>query len=91
MYNATQEQLKNIPLFVEGAVTTTHNTRFERAHLKQLGDSAVIFEVVYHVLSTNYIDYMNAQQEILLKIKAVFDKENIGLAYPTQTVILEKP
>lgn len=90
VYNTTQEQLKNIPLFIEGAITTTHNTRFGRAHLKQLGDSAVIFEVVYQVTSTNYVDYMNAQQEILFKIKGVFDKEKIGIAYPTQTVILEK-
>ena len=90
VYNTTQEQLKNIPSFVEGAITTTKNTRFGRAHLKQLGDSAVIFEVLYYILSTDYLDYMNAQQEILLKLKTVFEKEHIDLAYPTQTVILEK-
>ena len=52
--------------------------------------SSLDFEVIYFIESGDYSVYMNAQQEINLKIKEVFAKEGIEMAYPTQTLYLNK-
>ena len=40
--------------------------------------------------SKEYLDFMNTQQEINFKIKEAFEKEGIEMAFPTQTVFIEK-
>ncbi|MCG2694677.1 mechanosensitive ion channel [Candidatus Parcubacteria bacterium] len=48
------------------------------------------FEIVYYLYSSDYAEFMNAQQEINLKIVERFEKEGIEMAYPTQTIFLKK-
>jgi len=48
--------------------------------------SALVFEVVYYVLSPDYNVYMDIQQEINLELLREFRKEGIDFAFPTQTV-----
>lgn len=63
---------------------------FDRVHLKELADSALLFEVAYHVLTKEYADYMNVQEQINLALLADLKKHKIELAFPTQTVHLQK-
>jgi len=62
----------------------------DRVHFKTFGDSSLNFEVMYHVDSAEYNDYMDIQQEINLQLKEQFEKEGIEFAYPTQTIFVEK-
>jgi len=64
--------------------------RFDRAHLKSFGDSALLFELVYFVESDDYVKYMDANHEFNLGLKAVFEQEGIEFAFPTQTIYVEK-
>ena len=64
--------------------------RFDRAHFQKYGDFALIFEIVYYVLSADYADYMDIQQAVNLEIYEVFEKEGIEFAYPTQTVYVNR-
>lgn len=90
IYETPTEKMKKIPSFVKDAVKKTERVRFDRCHFKAFGDFALIFETVYFVESDDYAEYMDAQQEINLGIKEVFERESIEMAYPTTTVRIAK-
>ncbi len=85
-YETSNEVLKKIPGKVKKIIEEAEMARFDRAHFYRFDDSALTFEVVYFLLSAEYVDYMDTQQEINLKIKAMVEKEGAGFAYPTRTV-----
>lgn len=89
-YQTSAEKLKKIPEMIREIVEAQEKVRFDRAHFQKYGDFALVFEVVYYVLSPDYIRYMDIQQAINLKIFESFEKENIDFAYPTQTLYVNK-
>ncbi|MBN2572169.1 MAG: mechanosensitive ion channel family protein [Ignavibacteriales bacterium] len=89
-YQATLEQLKEIPKTIKEIVESTKDTDFDRAHFFSYGDFSLIFEIVFYINSSDYTKYMDIQQEINFKIKEEFEKRGIEFAYPTQTLFLEK-
>ncbi|MCD4705700.1 mechanosensitive ion channel family protein [bacterium] len=90
VYNTPSEKMKKIPSMIKEIVESEKLARFDRAHFNEFGDSSLSFEVVYYIQTGEYNDYMDANQGMMLKIKTAFEKENIVMAYPTQTVYLEK-
>jgi len=89
-YNTPVEKLKKIPKIIERIIKSIKLAEFDRAHFMQLGDSALIYEIVYYVKTREYVKYADTSQEINLKIKGEFEKEKIEFAFPTQTIYLEK-
>ena len=85
-YNTSAEELKSIPEIIKNIFTDIKNTEFDRSHFKSFGDSALIFETVYYVTSSDYTDYMDAQQEVNLAIVHAFAQHGLNLAFPTTTV-----
>jgi small-conductance mechanosensitive channel len=83
-YQTNLEQLELIPSMVENIIKEIPVLVFERAHFVNYGDFSLNFEVVYFVKTSDYNQYMNAQQQINLRIKQEFDKHGIKFAYPTQ-------
>ncbi len=86
IYQTPAEKLRRIPAILRAAVTAETKTRFDRAHFQTFGDSALVFEVVYFVLSPDYNLYMDIQQNINLAIYEQFMAEKIEFAYPTRTL-----
>ena len=89
-YDASIEKLKKIPTLVQKIIEKFDVTEFNRAHFKEFGDFSLNFEIVYYMLTSDYVEYMNAQQEINLAIVKAFQKEKIEMAFPTQTIHLMK-
>lgn len=89
-YNTNKEKLEKIGGMVETIIEGIEHARFDRAHLKDFGDSALNYEVVYYVLTDDYLEYMDIQEKINLGLIEVFEKEGIEFAFPTQTIYLEK-
>ncbi|QBS37552.1 mechanosensitive ion channel family protein [Thermaerobacter sp. FW80] len=85
-YGTPVQQLERIPAMVREIIESQPHVRFDRGHLKQLGDSALIFEFVYFVTDPDYLLYMDIQQAINLAIYRRFAEEGIPFAFPTQTV-----
>ena len=83
-YETPVEKLRAIPSMIEKIITQTDNVIFDRAHFLAYGDFSLDFEVVYLVTSSDYTAYMDAQQEINLQIKQMFEFKGIEFAYPTQ-------
>ena len=90
-YQTPGETLKRIPGIIRKAVEAQTNVRFDRAHFQKYGAFSLDFEVVYHVLSSDYSEYMDIQQAINLQIYADFEAEGIAFAYPTQTLYVKQP
>lgn len=88
VYTTKAEVLEKIPMIVEQIIKSVKLTTFDRAHLATLGTYSLNFEVVYFIESSEYVDYMNVQQEINLKIFKAFAAEGIQFAYPTQSVVV---
>ncbi len=89
-YQTPADKLKAIPGMLRDAVESQDKVRFDRAHFQKYGDFALIFEIVYYVLSPNYNEYMDIQQEINLKLYSDFEAEGIEFAYPTQTLFVNR-
>ncbi|MBN1913325.1 MAG: mechanosensitive ion channel family protein [Candidatus Omnitrophica bacterium] len=89
-YQTTSRQLKAIPKIIEDIIKGVNDTTFDRAHFFSYGDFALIYEVVYYVMGSDYNKYMDIQQEINFAIKEKLEAEKIEFAYPTQTVYVSK-
>lgn len=85
-YDTLQKHMKQIPVILKEIIEKAEDLRFSRAHFKEFGDSALIFEIVYFVESKEFELHMDRQQEVLLAIKGKFAKEGIVMAFPTQTI-----
>jgi small-conductance mechanosensitive channel len=89
-YQTPAAKLRKIPDMIREAVESQEHVRFDRAHFQKYGDFALIFEVVYYVLSADYNQYMDIQQGINLKIYEDFEADGIAFAYPTQTLYVNE-
>jgi len=90
-FSTPVDKLEKIPGMVRGIVESLDKLRFDRAHFKDLGGSAYTFEVVYWVREPDYKLYMDSQQAINLALVRAFEKEEVQLSYPAQTLALESP
>lgn len=85
-YQTPPEKVRAIPAWLREAVEAAPRTRFDRAHFKEYGDSALVFEIVYYVLDRDYNLYMDVQQAINLAVFDRFAREGVDFAYPTRTL-----
>ncbi|TRO52190.1 mechanosensitive ion channel family protein [Candidatus Bathyarchaeota archaeon] len=84
------KKLKKIPEIIANILKDIKMADLGRVHLKQLGDFSIDFEVVYYIKTGDYDKYMDIQQQINYGILEEFEKEKIGLAYPTQKLFYVK-
>lgn len=86
-YETPTEQVEAVSGIVK-EIVGKHTTlaRFDRAHFKSYGDSALIFEVVYYMLDPDFTKYMDVQQAINLDLLRIFREMNVSFAYPTRTL-----
>jgi small-conductance mechanosensitive channel len=89
-YETEGKLLKKIPSMIETIITKVEGIDFVRAHFTEFADSALLFEVIYTVDSSDYGVYRDKQQEINFAIKDIFEKKGISMAYPTQTLYVEQ-
>ena len=88
VYQTPYEKLGQIQQWLREAVEAQQGTRFDRAHFKEYGDSALVFEIVYYVLTRDYNTFMDVQQAINLAIFERFTREGVDFAYPTRTLYI---
>jgi small-conductance mechanosensitive channel len=87
-YETSQDVVEAIPGMLREIVEEQRGVRFDRVHFKTFGDFALIFEVVYYVLSPDYGMHMDIQQAINLAVFRRFGETGISFAYPTHTLHL---
>ena len=85
-YGTPRDLLRKIPEMIQQAVEAQSDTRFDRSHFTEFGDSAIMFETVYHMIVPDYGKYMDVQQAINLSLHEQFEANGIEFAFPTRTV-----
>jgi small-conductance mechanosensitive channel len=89
-YETPTEKLRWVPGIIKNIIENVDGARFDRSHFQSFGDFALTFETVYYVETGDYNQYMDIQQDINFKIREALEKDNIDMAYPTQTIYLQK-
>ena len=84
-YQTPLDKLRRISQWLREIVKAQQRARFDRAHFKQYGESALVFEVVYYVLESDYNVYMDVHQAINLAIFERLEREGVEFAQPTRT------
>ena len=82
----TIDELRRISQWLRVIVKAQQRTRFDRAHFKQYGEWALVFEAVYYVLDSDYNLYMDVQQAINLAIYERLEREGVEFAQPARAV-----
>jgi len=88
-YATPGDMLQEIPKLLERIVREQPNTRFERCHLKTLGDSCLHFELSYFVQQPKLHSLLDLQQAVNFRILDEFRRLGVKFAYPTQRVLVE--
>lgn len=89
VYKTPPEKLEGINKIIRETIEKMENTRFDRVHFKEYGESSLQFEVVYFVTNSDYKNYMDIQEKINLEIYRRFHAEDIEFAYPTRTIFVQ--
>lgn len=86
-YETSLDDIERIPKIVKEIVSSNQTEiRFDRAHFKGYGESALLFEAVYFVLDPDYNKHMDIQQQINLALLRQFRERGIAFAYPARTL-----
>jgi small-conductance mechanosensitive channel len=86
-YDTPSDKIQKVPKLLERIVREQPNTRFERCHLKTLGEYDLQFELSYFVRQPKLYPLLDLQQAVNFRIIEEFRQQDIGFAYPTQRVI----
>jgi len=92
-YNTPLKKLKKIPDIVKAVIDSEkleYVDRLDRVHFTEFGDFSLNFDIVYYVKTKDYEKYRDTQQAINFAIIDAFEKEGIEMAFPTQTIFLNK-
>ncbi|MEP6885150.1 MAG: mechanosensitive ion channel family protein [Gammaproteobacteria bacterium] len=89
-YGTPPGKLRDIPKLLESIVREQANVRFDRCHLKALGESALHFELSYFAQQPSANPLLDLQQAVNFRIIEEFQRLGVEFAYPTQLVKLDE-
>jgi small-conductance mechanosensitive channel len=90
IYQTPAEKLEEAVEIVKKIIIDHPDVTYDRGHFASFGVFSLDFEFVFFVLSNDYNQYMDIQQDVNLKVYREFEKRGIEFAYPTQTLYLNK-
>ena len=85
-YETPYDKVEAVNGIVERIFADISNARLDRVHFTTFADSALLFDVVYYVDSSDYTEFLNAQQQFNFDLMQSFSEQGIEFAYPTQTI-----
>jgi small-conductance mechanosensitive channel len=89
-YDTSKEKMKKALEVIKKIVDDEEMTEFDRVYFTSYGDFALKIELVYYIKSEVYEEYLKAQQAMNFKIMDEFENLGIEMAFPTQTIHLNK-
>ena len=92
-YDTPSKKLKKIPDIIRDIIDPEklqYLDKLDRVHFSEFGDFSLIFDVVFYMKTQDYMKYKDTQQAINYAIRDAFEKEGIEMAFPTQTIYLQK-
>src|SRR6204780_2096296 len=87
-FDTPADKLKEMPKLLENIVREHAQARFERCHLKTLGESCFQFELSYFVQQPAVNSMLDLQQAVNFRIIDELRRLGVEFAYPTQLVVI---
>ncbi len=84
----SNKDLRGIKEEIASIIKGIKLARFDRVHLYKIEEGNLIFEVVYYLLSPEYNEYMDIQEEINLSIKEKLESRGLSFAYPVRNIYM---
>jgi small-conductance mechanosensitive channel len=91
VYQTPPELLARLQDELKAIVDRQPLATFDRAHAFQFGPSSIDFEMVFHVESADYPEFMQTRQTIMIDMMRRFEELGVQFAYPTQTTFTAAP
>jgi len=87
-YDTEKTLLRDVPVFIMDIIKAHDKIDPEsgRVNMVEYGDSSINFEVVFEVMTSEYPEFLNVQQEVLFSINDKFIEEEIQFAFPSRTI-----
>jgi small-conductance mechanosensitive channel len=89
-YDTDVKTLKKLKKEIIKIIEKFDDVEFHRCHLRNLADSSMDYDIVYHIKTRDYNLYMDINEEINFKILELFEKNKVEIPYPTQTIYTRK-
>jgi small-conductance mechanosensitive channel len=89
-YDTPADKLREMPKLLESIVREHAQARFERCHLKTLGESSFQFELSYFVQQPAVNPMLDLQQAVNFRIIDEMRRLGVEFAYPAQLVFLDR-
>lgn len=87
-YDTPPQVLKRIPAMVRAIVEGVKDADFDRCHFVEFGASSLDFELCYNIPTNNYVQALDAQQQVNVALVQMFAEQGIEFAFPTRTLYL---
>ena len=62
-----------------------------QVHFNDIGGSGNNIKIYCYLKQKDYVGFLKARQDLLCEILKIIEKENVDLAYPTQTILVKNP
>jgi small-conductance mechanosensitive channel len=89
-FDTPTDKLQALPTLLENIVREHSQARFERCHLKTLGESALQFELSYFVQQPAANPILDLQQAVNFRIIDELRRLGVKFAYPAEVVFLDR-
>ena len=87
-YGTPPQVLKRIPTMAREIVDGVKDAEFDRCHFVEFGASSLDFELCYNIPTSNYVQALDAQQQVNVALVQRFAEQGIEFAFPTRTLYL---
>ncbi len=88
VYETNLEKLKKIPDLIKQAIESEDRIEIMWVVFKSYWDFSLNFEAVYYVHTSDYMEYLQINNNINYKLFEIFEQNWIEFAYPTQVIKL---
>lgn len=88
-FETDNEALAGLGEMMRQIVDGVEDTRFDRAHLKELSDDGLEYEVAYYVTVPDYNRMRDIHQAICLELHRRFHDAGIRFAHPTRRLVMD--
>lgn len=86
LYETPYDKIEKIKPIIAEIFGELEKADLKRVFFTTLGASALEFEVVFYVNSSEYNDFLTVQEELNFALIKRFSEEDIHFAYPTQVI-----
>lgn len=89
----TPEQIKKLIKELKVVICSKDYVKADTVYVgfNNIAEFSLDIKIFMYVTETNYVKFLKVQEDLYYEFLNVLAKENVGLAYPTETVIMKNP